>query len=127
MNTEFEARIEQFNTDHSRLAIAYRQGGNPDASLTLFLSGDLETRNSHDFIKLFDSIDLLEHRPQRIILNCKNLQYVSSTGVGSFTSILVKCRQRGIGLYLSRVPAKVSDVLSLLGFAGYFPVIDGEA
>jgi len=98
----------------------------PVIALTLFLNGDLDTQNSHDFIRFFDSVDQLEEAPRRIILDCKNLHYVSSTGVGSFTSILVKCRQRRIDLYLSRVPAKVSDVLSLLGFSRYFPILDGE-
>ncbi|MFW5712801.1 MAG: STAS domain-containing protein [bacterium] len=98
----------------------------PETALTFFLSGDLDTQNSHDFIKFFDTVDQLEAAPRRIILDCKNLHYVSSTGVGSFTSILVKCRQRSIELFLSRVPAKVTDVLSLLGFSRYFPILDGE-
>lgn len=124
MNTEFEARIAQFNSGHTRLAITHSLTQAPRSTLTLFLDGDLETQNSHDFIILFDSIDLLEPKPERVVIDCKKLQYVSSTGVGSFTSILIKCRQRSIELYLSRVPAKVTDVLSLLGFASYFPIMD---
>ncbi len=126
MNTEFAAKLEQFNANHSRLAISYKVQETPYPALALFLNGDLDTNNSHDFIKLFDFIHLLEITPQRVIIDYLELQYVPSTGVGSFTSILVKCRQRSIELYLSRVPAKVTDVLSLLGFTSYFPVIDGE-
>ncbi|MCF7913555.1 MAG: STAS domain-containing protein [Spirochaetaceae bacterium] len=125
MNNILEKEIQQFNSQHNRLSIAYETSETQIITLTLFLNGDLDTRNSYEFISLFEVIDELDHQPERIVVNCRNIDYISSTGVGSFTSILIKCRTKGIDFFLSQVPHKVTDVLALLGFLKHFPILDG--
>ena|SRR6056297_1869840 len=126
MKNNLKESIQQFNSQHNRLSITYVISENQLVTITLFLSGDLDTHNSHEFISLFDVIHDLDYRPERIVVNCRDIDYISSTGVGSFTTILIKCKTSGIEFFLSQVPHKVTDVLELLGFLKYFPILEEE-
>jgi anti-anti-sigma factor len=124
MRSGIERRIKKFNEQNTRLEVAYhyREEGIP--TLVFYLRGDLDTQNSHTFIDLFESIEKEGLRPERVVADCSGLEYISSTGIGSFTTILIKCRIRGISFSLSRLSDKVWSVLSDLGFDRYFHIVD---
>jgi len=68
-----------------------------------------------------------EEIPEVLVLECSNLNYVSSTGIGVFVSILMKCNRRNIKLFLSAMPEKILNIFSLLGFYSYFNFISTTA
>ncbi len=57
-----------------------------------------------------------------LIFQCTNLNYVSSTGIGAFTSFLKALTPKGGELVLLQLQPKVYEVFQLLGFAQFFNV-----
>jgi hypothetical protein len=60
----------------------------------------------------------------RLIFQCAGLNYVSSTGIGSFTAFLKSVKPRGGDLVLLEIQPKVYGVFQLLGFAPFFTIKD---
>lgn len=55
-----------------------------------------------------------------LIFNCKDLNYVSSTGIGVFSSLLKNIKLQGGDIVLVNMPEKVLEVFQLLGFSQLF-------
>ncbi|MCF7928659.1 MAG: STAS domain-containing protein [Spirochaetales bacterium] len=124
MSSTFEHYIKTFNEKNNRLNLEHLFVEDREHTLILYLKGDLDTNNSYPFIDLFETLNDITPNPEKIVVDCKGINYISSTGIGSFTTILIKCRKRGISFFLSRVPKKVNDVLSMLGFSSYFSILE---
>ncbi|MDR2468307.1 MAG: STAS domain-containing protein, partial [Spirochaetaceae bacterium] len=60
----------------------------------------------------------------KLIFNCSGLNYVSSTGIGSFTTFLKMVKSAGGDLVLFDVQPKVFEVFQLLGFSQFFNIRD---
>jgi hypothetical protein len=58
----------------------------------------------------------------RLIFQCAGLNYVSSTGIGSFTSFLKAVKPKGGDLVLLEIQPKVFEVFHLLGFSQFFVI-----
>ena len=88
--------------------------------VTVHVKGRLETANSIHFLDYM--IKLVDSTPagSELILAMSELYYVSSTGIGAFTTILVNSKKRSIRLYIKDMQPKVKDVLDLLGFSSFF-------
>ena len=91
------------------------QGG-----LILTLNGRIDTDNSIFFQKHVQK--LVEAGFTRLIFNCGDLEYVSSTGIGSFTSFLKALKPKGGDLVLLEIQPKVYEVFQLLGFSRFFAI-----
>ncbi|MBO7175246.1 MAG: STAS domain-containing protein [Treponema sp.] len=59
-----------------------------------------------------------------LIFVCKNLNYVSSTGIGVFSSLLKNIKLQSGDIILVEMPEKVLEVFQLLGFAQLFSFRD---
>ena len=59
-----------------------------------------------------------------MIFHCSGLNYVSSTGIGSFTAFLKAVKPRGGDLVLLEIQPKVYEVFQLLGFSQFFNIKD---
>ena len=95
------------------------------STLVLELRGYLETNNTAPFTKMLEA--LLDDDDIEITVLCldfNGLLYISSTGIGALTNILVRARNKGTALYLSRVGEKVVSVLSMLGLSSFFSFLD---
>lgn len=55
-----------------------------------------------------------------LIFDCKNLNYVSSTGIGVFSSLLKNIKLQSGDIILINIPEKVHEVFHLLGFSQFF-------
>ncbi|MDP3178493.1 MAG: STAS domain-containing protein, partial [Spirochaetaceae bacterium] len=64
-----------------------------DNCLALFLTGYIDTYNSNFFQKRVGKA--IDTGFIRLIFNCGGLNYVSSTGIGSFTAFLKAVKPRG--------------------------------
>ena len=65
---------------------------------------------------------LIESGYIKILFNCSELNYVSSTGIGAFTSFLKSVKQKRGDVVLSFLQPKVYEVFQLLGFSKFFNI-----
>lgn len=93
-----------------------------EGCLVLYLSGYIDTYNSNFFQKRINRA--VESGFIKLIFNCGGLNYVSSTGIGSFTAFLKAVKPRGGDLVLLEIQPKVYEVFQLLGFSQFFNIRD---
>jgi anti-anti-sigma factor len=86
------------------------------------LTGYIDTYNSNYFQKRLARA--IEAGFVRLIFQCGGLNYVSSTGIGSFTAFLKSVKPRGGDLVLLEIQPKVYEVFQLLGFSQFFNIKD---
>lgn len=86
------------------------------------LNGYIDTYNSVFFQKQVGKI--IQAGFVNLIFNCASLNYVSSTGIGSFTSFLKLVKPKGGDVVLMNIQPKVYEVFSLLGFSQFFNIKD---
>jgi anti-sigma B factor antagonist len=84
-------------TDHYQVAIS----GELDASSSIMLDNAFET--------------IMAGPPKTILVDCTELRYISSPGLGVFVSRLGDCEQRGVRLGLFGMSEKISKVFNILG------------
>ena len=90
--------------------------------LLLILTGYIDTYNSNFFQKRIQKA--IESGFVRLIFQCSGLNYVSSTGIGSFTTFLKAVKPQGGDLVLLDIQPKVYEVFQLLGFSQFFNIRD---
>jgi len=88
--------------------------------LMLALTGYIDTYNSNFFQKRIQKA--IEGGFVRLIFECGGLNYVSSTGIGSFTTFLKAVKPQGGDLVLLDIQPKVFEVFQLLGFSQFFNI-----
>jgi anti-anti-sigma factor len=88
--------------------------------LVLYLMGYIDTYNSNYFQKRIAKA--IGHGYTQLIFQCGGLNYVSSTGIGSFTAFLKSVRPRGGDMVLLEIQPKVYEVFQLLGFSQFFNI-----
>jgi anti-anti-sigma factor len=93
-----------------------------DGCIVLFLNGYIDTYNSSFFQKRVSKV--VESGFNRLIFNCGALNYVSSTGIGSFTAFLKTVKPKGGDVVLLEIQPKVYEVFQLLGFSQFFNIKD---
>ena len=91
-----------------------------EGCLILYLTGYIDTYNSGYFQKKVQKA--IEAGYIRLIFQCAGLSYVSSTGLGSFTSFLKAVKPKGGDLVLLEIQPKVFEVFHLLGFSQFFVI-----
>jgi anti-anti-sigma factor len=91
-----------------------------DKGLILVLTGYIDTYNSAVFQKRVQKV--MDNEFIRLIFDCGGLNYVSSTGIGSFTAFLKSLKSLNGDLVLLDVQPKVYEVFQLLGFAQFFNI-----
>ncbi|MDR2759214.1 MAG: STAS domain-containing protein [Spirochaetaceae bacterium] len=93
-----------------------------EGCLILSLMGYIDTYNSHYFQKRIARA--VDSGFIKLIFHCGGLNYVSSTGIGSFTAFLKSVKPRGGDLVLLEIQSKVYEVFQLLGFSQFFNIKD---
>ncbi len=88
--------------------------------LEMTLKGFLDTYNSSDFQREVNKI--IDSGSLKILFNCSELNYVSSTGIGAFTAFLKTLKQKQGDLVLASLQPKVFEVFQLLGFSKFFNI-----
>ncbi|MCL2192301.1 MAG: STAS domain-containing protein [Treponema sp.] len=87
--------------------------------LTLALDGYIDTYNSVYFQRRVHMA--IDGGFNKLIFNCDGLNYVSSTGIGSFITFLKTVKPDG-DVVLFNIQPKVYEVFQLLGFSQFFNV-----
>lgn len=121
---DVNAFFKDFNEAKTGLRISMAVVQNPPRTLVISLDGSLDTHNSTRFsdslAKIVDDYEEAVH----VVIDLGKLTYISSTGIGSFHTIMTHLKQKNIGLYFMHINDKVNSVLHLLGFSGFFKIID---
>jgi anti-anti-sigma factor len=104
------------------LKIKLQKVNDVEGCLVLYLSGYIDTYNSNYFQKRISKA--IESGFIRLIFQCSGLNYVSSTGIGSFTAFLKSAKPKGGDLVLLEIQPKVYEVFQLLGFSQFFNIKD---
>lgn len=86
----------------------------------VFLSGQVETGNSHLFTAWMNRVLDVGVPPTMLVVDMTGVSYVSSAGIGAFVGLMVDCNKRTISLELRGVSDRVKGVFELLGFASFF-------
>lgn len=95
-----------------------------DQISVLYLSGFLD---AHTAPKFEDGLqNLIKEDRVKIIVNLKNLDYISSAGLGVFMGFIEEIREKGGDIKLSNLSQKVYKVFDLLGFPALYEIYDDE-
>lgn len=115
--------IQSFDTEKDKsLKIQLQKVEGLEKCMVILLSGYVDTYNSTFFQKRITT--LIDAGYVQIIFNCAHLDYVSSTGIGSFTTFLKAVKGKGGDIVLLSLQPKVYEVFQLLGFANFFTIHD---
>jgi anti-anti-sigma factor len=104
------------------LKIKLEKANGVENCLILVLTGYIDTYNSNFFQKRITKA--IEAGFIRLIFRCGALNYVSSTGIGSFTAFLKTVKPKGGDMVLMEIQPKVYEVFQLLGFSQFFNIKD---
>jgi anti-anti-sigma factor len=115
--------ISRFDDDKDEsLKIRLQNLPEIEKGLVLLLSGYIDTYNSNFFQRQVQRV--IDEGFIRLIFNCNGINYVSSTGIGSFTAFLKTVKPKGGDLVLLDIQPKVYEVFQLLGFSQFFNIKD---
>lgn len=84
------------------------------------LSGDLDTAAAQETEKEFQP--LLDAKNKEITLDCKDLNYISSSGLRLFLSLLKSCKPNGNTLILENLNDNIKKVFAMTGFSSLFNI-----
>ena len=91
----------------------------------LDLKGYLDAHTAPDLEKTFQT--LIDKNKYRIVVNCRDLTYISSAGLGVFMAYIEDVRKNQGDIKLSNMTPKVFNVFDLLGFPLLYEITDDEA
>jgi anti-sigma B factor antagonist len=113
-NREKEALMEGFEIarkDNQQVAI-------------LYLRGYLDAHTAPEFEKMLQK--LIDEKKYQIIVNFKELNYISSAGLGVFMGYIEDIRNNTGDIKLSNMNPKIYRVFDLLGFPSLFEIFNEE-
>lgn len=95
-----------------------------DSVNVLELKGYLDAHTAPKLEEAFQS--LLESRRFRIVVNCRELSYISSAGLGVFMAFIEDVRKNDGDIKLTNMSPKVYNVFDLLGFPLLYEIFKDE-
>ena len=105
----------------SDFKIAQRERDSVDV---LELKGYLDAHIAPKLEEAFQS--LLKNQRFNIVVNCKELSYISSAGLGVFMAYIEDVRKNNGDIKLSNMSTKVYNVFDLLGFPLLYEILKDE-
>lgn len=91
-----------------------------DSKIIAYLSGELDTAAAAKTEK--DLEPLLNSEGKEVVLDCKGLEYISSSGLRVLLSILKHAQSVGSRVVLRNVNDVIRDVLDISGFISIFDI-----
>lgn len=89
-----------------------------DGSMVAILEGSLNTAEAPETEKAMAPLFGAEGKD--IILDCTNLEYISSAGLRIFLAILQCAEEKGGHVYISGVNDNVRSIFAITGFSNLF-------
>jgi anti-sigma B factor antagonist len=91
----------------------------------LDIRGYLDAHTAPDLEKAFQS--LMDAQKFKIVVNCSDLTYISSAGLGVFMAYIEDVRKHSGDIKLSNMSPKVYNVFDLLGFPLLYDIMKDES
>jgi anti-sigma B factor antagonist len=91
----------------------------------LDLQGYLDAHTAPKLEEAFQ--ELLKNQRFNIVVNCKDLSYISSAGLGVFMAYIEDVRNHQGDIKLSNMSSKVYNVFDLLGFPLLYEIVKDES
>ena len=88
------------------------------------LKGYLDAHTAPDLENAFQK--LIDEKKFNIVVNCKDLSYISSAGLGVFMAYIEDVRKNQGDIKLTNMSAKVYNVFDLLGFPILYEIYRDE-
>ena len=88
------------------------------------IKGYLDAHTAPDLESAFTK--LLDDKKFKIVVNCRNLNYISSAGLGVFMMFIEEVRKNSGDIKLSNMTPKVYNVFDLLGFPLLYDITQEE-
>jgi len=92
--------------------------------IVIDLKGYLDAHTAPDLENAFQK--LMNDRKFNIIVNCKELSYISSAGLGVFMAFIEDVRKNKGDIKLTNMSPKVYNVFDLLGFPILYEIYKDE-
>lgn len=89
-----------------------------DDQTIITVTGRLDTVNADSFQKQVD--ELAENELQDVLIDCIDLEYISSSGLRAFISILKRAQKNGGEVKVLNLNNNVKEVFDMTGFSGLF-------
>ena len=89
-----------------------------DGNMVAFLEGILDTAAATETEKAMSPLNDVEGKD--IILDCTDLEYISSAGLRIFLGILQNAKAKGGHVYIKSINDKVRTVFTITGFSNIF-------
>lgn len=95
-----------------------------DSVQVLELKGYLDAHTAPKLEEAFQN--LLKTERYNIVVNCRDLSYISSAGLGVFMAYIEDIRKHSGDIKLSNMTPKVFNVFDLLGFPLLYDILKDE-
>jgi anti-sigma B factor antagonist len=102
-------KINQHTTDHT---------------LTLVLDGELDASSSVLLDTELNQPSILDY--QKVLIDCRRLNYISSAGLGVFISHLQRFQDANVKLVFFNMQEKVHNVFEILGLDSLLTIVPSE-
>jgi anti-sigma B factor antagonist len=91
----------------------------------VYLKGYLDAHTAPEFENALQT--LVDENRVRIVVNLRDLNYISSAGLGVFMGFIENIREKEGDIKLSEMTEKVYRVFDLLGFPVLYEIFNSEA
>jgi anti-sigma B factor antagonist len=105
----------------SNFSVGFRAAGEVQV---LELNGELDAHTASELDAAIKRC--IDSNQVQIVVNGKNLQYISSAGLGVFMAYIEEVREPGGDIKIAELQPRVFNVFDLLGFPMLFDIVDDE-
>ncbi len=95
-----------------------------DDIAVIYPKGHLDAHNVERFEK--EILKQMGNNIFNLIINCKELNYISSAGMGIIMGYLDEIREKGGDIKLCSLDEKVYEIFDLVGFTEIYDFMDNE-
>lgn len=92
-----------------------------DSKIVAILEGSLDTKAASETEKAMSPLNDVEGKD--IIIDCTDLEYISSAGLRIFLGILQNAEEKGGHVYIKNINDKVRTIFTITGFSNIFEFI----
>jgi anti-anti-sigma factor len=89
-----------------------------DGNIVAVLEGILDTAAAPETEKAMAPLNDVEGK--NIIIDCTNLEYISSAGLRIFLAILQNAQGKGVHVYVKNINDNVRTIFTITGFSNIF-------
>jgi anti-anti-sigma factor len=115
-------KLEQYNNNEYDLKIMGSYDENDPSNLLVQPIGNIESYNSEIFSKAVLET-LREHTVvKNVLIDLKQVPYMSSTGIGAIIQILGYVNQNKMKLNILNINEKIQETLNLIGFNSFLDI-----